>query len=303
MDNAYAIRFQGNPRIGEPFVFLGTEPAETGITTFDNHLLAGPSQGRDSAYIYGTSPSPLRTLRGTYPAGHWEFRIRGSLPDPGWTLTRELRSHLVKQGLRVQEASPPLPYQPPQTERMAAAQTHLASWTSPPLRDLLRRMLIFSDNHVAAHLFAQAAKATGRSPSREGGIQTLQASLMSKKLDASKAAIYDGMGLSPLNRLSPELFTAYLQKASSNAATFEDLLGAMAGGEGSEDRVARYGQGLKGRLWVKTGTLEGVAALAGFIKTRSGKMVCFAVFANHFTGKSQDVQAAFGPLLQQWQNL
>lgn len=303
MDNAYAIRFQGSPRVGEPLVLLGTEPAEIGITRFDNHLLAGPSQSRDSAYIFGTAPSPLRSLRGTYPAGHWEFRIRGSLPDPGWTLTRELLAHLVKEGLRVQEGKAPQPYHPPQAERLKAAQTQIASWPSPPLRDLLRRMLIFSDNHVAAHLFAQAARAAGHAPSREGGLQALGASMAKKKLDLSRVAIYDGMGLSPLNRLSPELFTAYLQHAANNAATFPHLLAAMAGSEGTEERIARYGQAMTGKLWAKTGTLEGVAALAGFMKTKTGKTVSFALFANHFIGKPNDVQTAFGPLLQQWHQL
>lgn len=303
LDNAYAIRFQGNPRVGEPLPLLGTDPTYSGIERFDNRLLSGPAQSRDSAYIFGAAPSLLRILRGTYPAGHWEFRIRGALPDPGWTLTREFKAYLQTEGFRIKETLAPKACQPSPASALSAAREPVATWRSPPVSALLRRMLVFSDNHVAAHLFAQSAKAMKQPGSREGGLKAFQILLAKENGIARQMVIYDGAGLSPLNRVSPAQFTLWLQRAARNASTFPILRESMPGAAGAEAKLARYGDSLRGRLWAKTGTLEGVAALAGFLKTKSGRMVCFALYANHFAGQSSDVQAAFAPLLQQWQKL
>jgi serine-type D-Ala-D-Ala carboxypeptidase/endopeptidase (penicillin-binding protein 4) len=303
LDNAYAIRFQGTPRVGERFVLLGTEPLATGISTFDNQLLSGKPQSRDSAYIFGTAPAPIRSLRGTYPAGHWEFQIRGSLPDPGWTLTREFLAYLQNRGIRVRENRPPAACAPPDPAVLAAAKQSLASWRSPPIKDLVKRMLVSSDNHVAAHLLAQAARAKGLPPSREGGLLALKQAFAERKIPAESMVLYDGAGLSPLNRVSPEVFCDWLRVAALDNATFPILKASLLGSPGTEARIERYGATLKGRLWIKTGTLEGVAALAGYLETRTGKTLAFCIFANHFSGSSHTIQNAFGSLLAQWAKL
>lgn len=299
-DNAYSLRFRGNPRVGDPLVLIASEPLETGIEGYRNFLTAGPTGGKDSAYILGGWPSPVRTLRGTYPAGHWEFRIRGSLPNPGWTLTREWKAYLEAAGFRIKDEGAIGPYEVPPAAKLDAAKSTLATWKSPPLRDLVGRMLKASDNHVAVHLFAHAAKAMGKEASRQGGMQALQVLAEKAGLDTRQMLIYDGDGLTLLDRMSPHQMSQWLRRAAKNDTTFPVLLDALPGSPGSEEKLARYGANLKGKLWAKTGSMEGVAALAGYIKTDSGRWLSFAIFANHFVGPSGEVQNQFGPLLQTW---
>ena len=59
-DNLYAAEFSGAPSPGRPVTLRGTSPAHTGIERFDNRLLTAGPESRDSAFILGGFPSPVR---------------------------------------------------------------------------------------------------------------------------------------------------------------------------------------------------------------------------------------------------
>jgi D-alanyl-D-alanine carboxypeptidase/D-alanyl-D-alanine-endopeptidase (penicillin-binding protein 4) len=49
---------------------------------------------------------------------------------------------------------------------------------------------------------------------------------------------------------------------------------------------------LKGRLWAKTGTLNEVNALSGYLTAASGKVLAFSILVNgHRPGSESEVQA------------
>ena len=49
--NLYAAKFAGAASAGKPVTLEGTLPVHSGIARFENHLLTGPTNGHDSAYI------------------------------------------------------------------------------------------------------------------------------------------------------------------------------------------------------------------------------------------------------------
>ena len=48
------------------------------------------------------------------------------------------------------------------------------------------------------------------------------------------------------------------------------------------------GRATAGRIWAKTGSLTGVAALAGYALNQRDEMVAFVLFANHYNPASID---------------
>lgn len=299
--NLYTAKFSGAATAGKPVALEGTVPAHCGISRFENHLLTGPADGHDSAYIIGGFPSTRRDLRGTFPAGRTPFTIKGSLPNPAWTCAREFRDFLAANGIA---SAPPKAACGDSTAlpNRAGLGTGIAipgaRHLSAPLKDLIRFTNQKSDNNYAAQILALVGKEAGPSGDWRGGLAVLDEYLNRHGFNRAEIHLKDGNGLSRYNWISPGQ-TARLLSYASRQKAFPEFQASLLGKD-SAGKLERYGSGWEGRLWVKTGTLEGVSALAGYLKCKSGRLAAFSITANNFEGKGSDMQKAFGPLLRDW---
>jgi D-alanyl-D-alanine carboxypeptidase/D-alanyl-D-alanine-endopeptidase (penicillin-binding protein 4) len=55
---------------------------------------------------------------------------------------------------------------------------------------------------------------------------------------------------------------------------------------------------LKGRVQAKTGSMEGVRTLSGFLETVHGETLAFVILANHLRGDEKDLEALQAEFLQ-----
>jgi D-alanyl-D-alanine carboxypeptidase/D-alanyl-D-alanine-endopeptidase (penicillin-binding protein 4) len=301
-DNLFTAEFSGAAAPGKPVVMRSTFPAHTGIARFDNRLATGPADSRDSAYFLGGFPSPVRTLRGTYPAGRMAFSLKGSLPNPAWTCAREFQDFLNAKGIEVSgkgaACGDPLamPNHAPLAGAQAIAGTTVAS---PPLRDLLRIVNQRSDNNWAAQTLALIGKGTGHTADWRGGLEAVYGWLDGHGFDRKLVHLKDGNGLSRYDWIAPAM-TARLLAYAYRDAKYPQFQSTLIGAPGAEGKLDRYGPGWEGRLYAKTGTLEGVSALAGYLRAKSGKWLVFAIAANNFEVRNGDAQKYFAPLLRAW---
>jgi serine-type D-Ala-D-Ala carboxypeptidase/endopeptidase (penicillin-binding protein 4) len=302
-DNLYHARFSGAAAPGKPVAFQGASPSHTGIARFDNRLLTGPADGQDSAYILGGFPSPVRDLRGTFPAGRMPFTIKGSLPNPAWTCAREFRDALIAKGIAVSGSTGAACGDslalPNHTSVAGAVAIPGARHVSPPLKDLIRIVNQKSDNNYAAQTLALLGKGTGRSGDWRGGLEAAYAWLDSHGFDRRRIHLKDGNGLSRYNWIAPSQ-TSLLLAYAFRQKSFPEFRASLIGSAGSAGKLERYGEGWDGRLYVKTGTLEGVSALAGYLKCASGRWIAFSIAANNFEARNGDAQKYFGPMLKTW---
>jgi serine-type D-Ala-D-Ala carboxypeptidase/endopeptidase (penicillin-binding protein 4) len=303
-DNLYLANFSGAAAPGRPVSFQGTLPVHSGIARFDNRLLTGPADGRDSAFILGGFPSPARVLRGTYPAGRMPFSIKGSLPNPAWTCAREFRDYLIAKGIAFTNGggarcgdSLAMPNHPPVPGAVAIPG---ARHVSPPLRELVRIVNQKSDNNYAAQVLALIGKGTGRSGDWRGGLAAVNGYLASRGFDLDRIHLKDGNGLSRYNWIAPSQ-TSRLLAYAFRQKNFPEFQASLLGAPGATAKLDRFGGGWEGKLYAKTGTLEGVSALAGYLQAASGKWIVFSVAANNFEAKNGDAQKYFAPLLRKWQ--
>jgi D-alanyl-D-alanine carboxypeptidase/D-alanyl-D-alanine-endopeptidase (penicillin-binding protein 4) len=299
-DNLYQAKFSGAASPGKPVAFQGASPVHTGIDRFDNRLRTGPADGTDSAYILGGFPASTRVLRGTYPAGRMPFTIKGSLPNPAWTCARVFQDFLAAKGI----ASAPYSCGdslalPNHAAIFGAEAIPGSSHLSPPLRELVRIVNQKSDNNFAAQVLALIGKGTGKSGDYRGGLDSVNGWLAGHGFDLRRIHLKDGNGLSRYNWIAPSQTSLLLAQAYRHKK-FPEFRASLVGAPGAANKVDRYGPGWEGRLYVKTGTLEGVSALAGYIKTDSGRWIAFSVAANNFEARNGDAQKYFGPLLKRW---
>ena len=166
----------------------------------------------------------------------------------------------------------------------------LGSVLSPTVQQLVEGMLTRSDNDLAESLARQVAIAKGR-PATFAGVATAMTEVLREVLTRVGAApggvlLQDGSGLSRLNRVQPGALTRLIAAVAGEDRDrlFPVLSGLpVAGFDGTLEKRYRAGPGLPaaGVVRAKTGTLNGVSALAGLVRTRDGRLLAFDLTADN----------------------
>ncbi|WP_445400141.1 D-alanyl-D-alanine carboxypeptidase/D-alanyl-D-alanine endopeptidase [Zobellella sp. An-6] len=174
----------------------------------------------------------------------------------------------------------------------------LASHASPPLRELVGRILLHSDNLYADSLLRTlGAEHFGQPGSFRNGSQAVREILKAQAgIDLGPAWLADGSGLSAHNLLRARDLLAVLQ-AMAARPELDWLVAALP--VSGENGTLRYRKSviqipLKGRVQAKTGTIAHVQNLAGFIDTDAGRKA-FVLLQNGLSiSPEQEQQLARG---------
>lgn len=190
----------------------------------------------------------------------------------------------------------PITAQKMNTEPQFMAQRQvIASHQSAALPKLLETMLLKSDNLIADSLLKKLGEVYYQAPSdfaRSG--QALKTILYSIGIDLSNANIADGSGLSRYNLLTPEhvlsvLTTLYQQPE------YHFLLELLPeSGVSGTLRYKRYfnKSPLKNHVFAKTGSMLGIANLAGRVNVSNGHDYLFVLFENGLSPQIKKQQKA-----------
>lgn len=155
---------------------------------------------------------------------------------------------------------------------------------SPPVADIVQRMLTASDNDYAEALAHLAGGAALGKPTFAGGAAATQQALQRLDIDTDGLQLADGSGLSLRNRIPARLLGAVLTDVALGT---HPVLGTIASGlpvAGLTGTLAdRYTSAAtkagRGFVHAKTGTLTGVVALAGTVQDADGRVLVFAMLA------------------------
>ena len=145
----------------------------------------------------------------------------------------------------------------------------LAVHESPTLGEIVREINKYSNNVMARQLFLSLAAERPATP--EGAHQRIAAWLADKSLALPGLVLDNGSGLSRSERISADGLAALLL-AAWESPLMPELMSSLplAGIDGTLKK--RLGNSMvAGRAHLKTGYLEGVRALAGYVLDASGK--------------------------------
>lgn len=162
----------------------------------------------------------------------------------------------------------------------------LAQVSSAPVTELITQMLQASDNVIAECLARQVAIATHTDPSFTGGAHAIRTVLTQAGVDPG-AGLTDGSGLAASDRISPAALVAVLRLITGPAhPVLHAVVSALPVAGWSGTLADRYltGSGSTagaGVVRAKTGTLTGVATLAGVLRDADGRLLVFALMAEH----------------------
>ncbi len=158
----------------------------------------------------------------------------------------------------------------------------VASIDSPPLADVITAVNKFSNNVMTRHLFLTLGADRFEPPATLAKARRATSELLDERgLDLPQLVVDNGSGLSRDSRVSARGLGRVLLAArhSQYQAEFESSL-ALAGLDGTMRRRFRNSD-LTGRLRIKTGRLDGVFAMAGYVMSRDGSRYAVAAMQNH----------------------
>ncbi len=283
-DNMLRYYFKTGPKAGTATTFLGTFPVVQGFN-FNNYIRTGGSG--DNSYIYGAPYSLDRFGTGTIEAGHGRFTVKGSLPDPELQFAVEFSRVLKGRGIIVRDScvgARSLAYQSPSVRY--PSKKLLFTHTGKTVNSIA-----WWTNMKSVNLFAeQLLTWIGYGTNGNGSIDNSLARMLNyweDKITTRGLYIKDGSGLSRSNAISAEHFCQLLRfmTKSTHYKTFYGTL-PIAGVSGTLSSVCKNQAG-EGRVHAKSGTMNRIKSYAGYVETKSGKTVAFALIINNFNCSSE----------------
>lgn len=176
----------------------------------------------------------------------------------------------------------------------------LFSMVSPPLGEVLKAFEKPSQNQIGEILLKSLGRARAGAGSADSGARVVRDQLLAWGARPDGFVIRDGSGLSRHNVVTPETIVLVLDamRKSTHAGVFIDAL-PIAGVDGTL-RTRMRGTAAQGNLRAKTGTLDMVRSLSGYVTTPAGRTTIFSVLANNFrvpTREVEVIQDAIGVML------
>jgi D-alanyl-D-alanine carboxypeptidase/D-alanyl-D-alanine-endopeptidase (penicillin-binding protein 4) len=160
----------------------------------------------------------------------------------------------------------------------------IAVHDSQPLPDVLRFMNKSSDNYVAETVLKTLGAETRATPgpaSWADGLAAMSSALARVGLPRGSYRAENGSGLFAASEVTARQLITLLSAAHEDYRIGPDLLASLPIG-GVDGTLAKrwHGHAAQGRVRAKTGTLDRVVTLAGYLGADSGKPLAFAILLN-----------------------
>jgi D-alanyl-D-alanine carboxypeptidase/D-alanyl-D-alanine-endopeptidase (penicillin-binding protein 4) len=291
-ENVVRVRVEAGAWTGaQPTVH--TFPPEAGIPIY-NLARTVPARSRSRIWLLRDHPLDPIGIEGEIPLGGADVWRSLPVPDPLAFSGRQLRRALRIRGVRSRgqivpvrrsSASPLSALALPLNGGGAPWPRVIGIHTSPPLLEILRVV-----NKESNNLFAETVgKTLGRTVAGDGSFEGAQRAISEflvreVGVSAHRFRVRDGSGLSNQNGASAAVFVELL--AFMQESPFWDDFWETLPEAGIRRELGRmYRSAAAGNLRAKTGTMDGVSALSGMVRTRSGERILFSILSNDLSSE------------------
>ncbi|MGC9330407.1 MAG: D-alanyl-D-alanine carboxypeptidase/D-alanyl-D-alanine endopeptidase [Bacteroidales bacterium] len=275
-ENTYQLSFDTGTKAGDATVIKKITPDDLNIE-FQNQVTAAEGGG-DHAYIFGIPGTPQRTVRGTLPAGHDNFTIKGAIPNPALLTAKHLRDELEKNGIEVTgNATTGIPNSKTKT---------IHTLKSPPLTDLIKLTHYKSINlyaNMIGLLFSEKRI-------MDEALQNLITYWNEKGLRTEGMKLEDACGLSGFNQVSAYQL-AYILKYMYDSE-YADAFKASLPISGVSGTLKYFGRNndFHSKFTGKSGSIKRVNCYAGYLEAKSGKEVIVVSMINRYDDESANLR-------------
>ena len=266
-ENQFDIMLESGNKIGDPVKIVGTKPIISSYRLSSGLTSAAKGSG-DKAYAYFPLGGLEGIIRGTIPINESAFVISVSIPSG----KREFESILL-DSLQPYFGKPAYLSSLTSFNKIEKKEKLFFTEYSPSLDSIIYWFLKKSINLYGEALVKTFAYEKQQIGSTDSGIAIVRKFWKDKGLDENELNIYDGSGLSPLNRLTTHAQVQVLQYAKTKDwfTYFYDALPEYNG------------------MKMKSGTISDVKGFCGYHKAKDGKEYIFSFLVNNYNGKTSGV--------------
>jgi D-alanyl-D-alanine carboxypeptidase/D-alanyl-D-alanine-endopeptidase (penicillin-binding protein 4) len=295
-DNALDVIVAPDTVPGRP-AQITLAPTPPGLTVSNLCVTGPPGSPRRVRFERPFASTVLRVL-GQIPVGGSNLTESVAVPRPAAWFAAAFRATLARRGIRI-DGGIRVVSDPEGTRRPAvpARLVELGGVESPPLRDLLARMLKPSQNQEAQLLLLQVGTLAPPPPgtnrtavpdlepaenAESAGTRALEAFLTDAGVPADEVLVEEGSGLTRRNLVSPAATVRLLRfmDRHRHAEVFRQAL-PVAGVDGTLRNRMRETPAA-GNARAKTGTLRYVHALSGYVTSAAGERFAFSILLNNY---------------------
>jgi serine-type D-Ala-D-Ala carboxypeptidase/endopeptidase (penicillin-binding protein 4) len=259
---------------GDP-VQVMVEPASHYLTIQNTARTSRPGQGQGlSATRLQQEVGDTLVIEGSLAVGSPPQTVHRNLSNPALHAIMVIWDLLQREAVRIDGR--------PRTGLAPSAARALYVHQSRALYRIVDDLHKFSNNFVAEQVLKTlGAEAYGPPGSWDKGLAVVADVLASFGIARGTYTLADGSGLSRLNRLSAAQLVTVLTRMAQDFRLQPEYMASLRtpdadGGQSRRFRAAGFAQ----RARVKTGSLDDVSALAGYVDGRHGELIAFAVMLN-----------------------
>lgn len=264
-ENQFDILLKSGNKIGDPVTIVSTIPSSLYQYTLKSYITSARSGSGDNAYIYFQPNDNNGIIKGTIPVNENRFSISGALPSGTLQFVNELKDTLTKLNRLA-----------PSNQSFTAYSgtyknfTSFHTETSPPLDSI-----VYWLNGKSVNLYAEALiktigfikKGTGTT---DNGLEIVKNFWKEKGIAETELNMFDGSGLSPLNRTTTHAQVQILKYARQQSwfSSFYESLPLYNG------------------MKMKSGTITNVKGFTGYHTSSTGKTYIFSFLVNNYNGSA-----------------
>jgi serine-type D-Ala-D-Ala carboxypeptidase/endopeptidase (penicillin-binding protein 4) len=259
------------------YVKTYTEVSKTNPTLISynlgNFITTGEKGSGDNGYIYYSPYSNIGFATGTIPSGVQDFTISGSIPQPAKQFGYTLTSHLAKEKILFNQQVKTYTDSLFAKKSVPRAMFLLDSLISPSLDSITYWFLKKSINLYGESILKTLSFEKIKIGLTDTGAAIVKDFWKQRGLDEEELNIYDGSGLSPLNRV-----TTHAQVEILKYAKTKDWYPYFY------DALPEYN-----KMKMKSGSIKDVKGFCGYQKSGDGNEYIFSFLVNNYNGPSSGV--------------
>jgi D-alanyl-D-alanine carboxypeptidase/D-alanyl-D-alanine-endopeptidase (penicillin-binding protein 4) len=282
-DNVVLVRASGGLRPGSP-ALMGFDPLGPPLLNLISKVVTAGRQ----TWVGVRREAGSHTVVAAGRVGRnrtWVGDV--TVPDPPLYFAAALSQVLRESGIRI-DAPPTVRTEPSGVPPPLSGRVLLHTHETPLVSALAvcnKRSQSFFAEQILKTL---GAEKRGRGTWETGGAE-VAAFLASLGLDPSRYQLADGSGRAHSNRASAGAYVDFLTALATRWPRFETFKTTLAV-SGEPDGTLRHrllGPATAGKVWAKTGYIDGVVTLCGYVQARSGQTYAFSILLNGGCGDAR----------------
>ena len=279
-DNNFSLYFKPSLEEGARGIIAKTAPKEYAVSV-EVKAFHTSEVAREDTYLNFVPLQNKMLITGRLPLGTNYTEVLGAMASPALFVAEYFKQKLIENGIKVKGQA-----------ALGSKENYmqdflLYSQTSAPLKELVQKTNKRSLNLYADILLRHLGKG-----SVAEGVLAIKAYLEKLGIDASVTKLYDGSGLARANLTTCKTIVNLLEEILKQpyGQAFKDSLSIVGDSQDIGNMAGRMQNTLAaGKARIKTGSIDGVRAHAGYLQDTQERQIAFCIISNNFDVSKEEI--------------